>query len=130
MEYVKKCFWLYFSFKGRANRKEFWSFMFFVFTVSLGLVFLEMLISPDTVFFSALGGAPLAVWYIFCFFPILSVSVRRLHDIDLSAWWMLLALLPVFHVILILFYLLPGSNRANNYGEQPLKDYRFALNQI
>ena len=130
MEYVKKCFWLYFSCKGRANRREFWSFMFFVFIVALGLVFLEMLISPDTVFFSTLGGAPLAVWYLFCFFPMVSVSIRRLHDIDFSAWWLLLVLFPPLNLILILFYLLPGSNRVNNYGKEPVKKYNFALNQI
>ena len=102
--------------------------MFFVFIIALGLVFLQILISPDSVFFNALGGAPLALWIIFCFFPMLSVSARRLHDIDFSAWWLLLALVPVFHLILLLFYLLPGSNRVNSYGKEPAKDYHFALN--
>ena len=130
MEYVKKCFWLYLSFKGRANRREFWSFIFFVFIVALGILFLEMLVAPDTIFPNALGGAPLAFWYILCFCPVLSVSVRRLHDIDFSAWWVLLTLVPVFHIILLLFYLLPGSNRINSYGKEPPENYHFALNQI
>ena len=119
MRYVKKCFGMYFCFSGRANRREFWSFTFFVFTVALGIVFAEVLLTPDIALFSPLGSTPLALWSVLCFFPMLSVSARRLHDIDFSAWWLLLILFPPFHIILILFYLLPGSNRINSYGEEP-----------
>ena len=118
MEYVKKCFRLYFSFSGRANRRDFWSFTFFVFIIAFGIAFTEILIAPDTIF-NLTGIAPLSFWFILCFLPMLSVSARRLHDIDFSAWWLLLALFPPLHIILLLFYLLPGSNRVNNYGEEP-----------
>lgn len=118
MGYVKKCFRLYFCFSGRASRREFWSFTFFVFIISFGIVFTEILIAPNTIF-NLTGIAPLSVWFIICFMPMLSVSARRLHDIDFSAWWLLLVLFPPFHIILLLFYLLPGSNRINTYGEEP-----------
>ena len=119
MGYVKKCFSLYFSFAGRASRKEFWSFVFFIFLIAIGLGFAEILIAPDIALFSPLGSTPLTLWFILCFMPMLSVSARRLHDIDFSAWWLLLILFPPFHIILILFYLLPGSNRVNTYGQEP-----------
>lgn len=119
MGYVKKCFSLYFSFSGRASRREFWSFTFFVFIIALGISFTEILIAPDIALFSSMGSTPLAFWFILCFMPMLSVSARRLHDIDFSAWWLLLILFPPFHIILLLFYLLPGSNRINSYGEEP-----------
>ena len=118
MGYVKKCFRLYFCFSGRASRREFWSFTFFVFIIALGIAFTEILIAPDTIF-NLTGIAPLSIWSILCFLPMLSVSARRLHDIDFSAWWLLLGLFPPFHIILLLFYLLPGSNRINSYGEEP-----------
>ena len=119
MGYVKKCFKLYFCFSGRASRREFWSFTFFVFIIALGISFTEILIAPDIALFSPMGSTPLAFWFILCFMPMLSVSARRLHDIDFSAWWLLLILFPPFHIILLLFYLLPGSNRINSYGEEP-----------
>jgi len=118
MNYVKKCFRLYFCFSGRASRREFWSFTFFVFIIAFGITFTEILIAPNTIF-NLTGIAPLSVWFIICFMPMLSVSARRLHDIDFSAWWLLLVLFPPFHIILLLFYLLPGSNRINTYGEEP-----------
>ena len=127
MEYVKKCFWRYCSFSGRANRKEFWSFIFFVFTIALGLIFVQILFAPNSMFENISGFASLSLWFIFCFLPLLSVSVRRLHDIDFSGWWILMALFPPLHIVLLLFFLLPGSNRINSYGKEPPKNYIFAV---
>lgn len=47
------------------------------------------------------------------FFPCLAVTVRRLHDMGLSAWWALLAMLPVVYIV---FALVPGTPGENKYG--------------
>ena len=119
MKYVKKCFWKYFSFSGRANRCEFWSFTSFVLMIAMGLIFLQILLSPEAILENINNFLSVSLWFIFCFFPLLSVGVRRLHDIDFSGWWMLLSLFPPLHIVLLLFFLLPGSNRINSYGEEP-----------
>ena len=50
---------------------------------------------------------------------IFSVSVRRLHDIELSAWWMLLFVIPLAGLIFGLFLgLKPGDRYNNRYGEK------------
>lgn len=76
-----------FVFKGRARRKEYWSWMLFV--VLLAVV---MSLILGTVMISSLESAlwAMALLYIFAlviFFPSLSVTFRRLHDIGRSGWW-------------------------------------------
>lgn len=46
----------------------------------------------------------------------LSVSVRRLHDINKSGWNMLWFLLPLIGVIILLIYWLKESTSDNQYG--------------
>lgn len=76
-----------FVFKGRARRKEFWSWSLFVALVAfvLAIVFCVVtVLSPDSVWWM------MALLYLFAlvvFFPSLSVTFRRLHDVGRSGWW-------------------------------------------
>ena len=48
--------------------------------------------------------------------PSLSVSVRRLHDIDKSGWWLLITLTGV-GILLIIYWACLGSDEyENRYG--------------
>src|SRR5215204_5898732 len=52
--------------------------------------------------------------------PTLAVTVRRLHDIDRSGWWILIGLVPLIGVIVLLvFALLDGTPGDNRYGPNP-----------
>ncbi len=44
------------------------------------------------------------------------MSIRRLHDFDLSGWWSLLALIPVVPLALVF---IPGKKEANRFGPVP-----------
>jgi len=47
-------------------------------------------------------------------------SAKRLHDIGYSAWFLLLYLIPIVHVLLVLALLLaPGNRESNKYGDPP-----------
>ncbi|SDQ27061.1 DUF805 domain-containing protein [Microbacterium sp. cf332] len=46
-----------------------------------------------------------AVWVMVTFIPGFTVAVRRLHDSNLSGWWVLLNLLPIGGLILLLMAL-------------------------
>ncbi len=64
-----------FDFKSRATRSEFWWVMLF-------FVLLNVILSP----FTMLGN----IASLLLFIPILSLEVRRLHDINMSGWWVAL----------------------------------------
>ena len=51
--------------------------------------------------------------------PSLAVSVRRLHDIGRSGWWLLIGLVPVASLILIFWYLSDSKAEENKYGPNP-----------
>jgi len=54
--------------------------------------------SPVAAFFLLLAG----LWLIVTVIPGFSVAVRRLHDSNLSAWWVLLVLVPIGSFVVLL----------------------------
>ena len=56
------------------------------------------------------------IFYILTFVPGISVSARRLHDVNKSGWWMLIALTGVGIIPLIYWYCKKGEDKANKYG--------------
>jgi uncharacterized membrane protein YhaH (DUF805 family) len=67
--------------------------------------------------------------------PVIAIYAKRLHDLNLSAWWLLLLPAVTFvaglsefnrlHVVayfllLLVLGFLPGSNGPNRFGEDPL----------
>ncbi|HWI78037.1 MAG TPA: DUF805 domain-containing protein [Ramlibacter sp.] len=103
---VKTCFRKYADFSGRAARPEFWWFVLFQILVSAALgIFSQRL--------QGLGNLVMLL-------PGLAVGARRLHDIDKSAWLLLLWLIPVLGWILLIYWAAqPGNAGANKYGEPP-----------
>lgn len=51
---------------------------------------------------------------------LITLCIRRLHDMNLSGWLVLLAFLPGIGEILALFlYFWPGTKGKNRFGDQP-----------
>ena len=48
--------------------------------------------------------------------PSLAVSVRRLHDIDRTGWWVLIAVTAIGMLVLIYWACLPGTSDRNRFG--------------
>ena len=45
------------------------------------------------------------------------MSVRRLHDIDRTGWWLLIVLVPIIGLLVLLwFYVQRGTPGANRFG--------------
>ena len=78
LEAVRTClFRKYLDFRGRAPRAEYWWFQVFVYVA---------VAAPNLFDSTALAHAVIGVTVV----PRLAVTVRRLHDTDRSAWWLLL----------------------------------------
>lgn len=101
-----------FDFKGRAERHEYWTFTVFaiVLQVIAGLIagFMHAVgsVIPTADIIGVLGGG----LSLFLFIPSLSVTCRRLHDTNRSAWWVLLGLpIMVINFVHVLAGLRPGQ---------------------
>ena len=107
------------TFSGRASRREFWCFT--VFYLWLWLVGFAFLFSVPLLALAFLLMGFSAV------LPLVAVTVRRLHDVNRSALWLLLALVPfVGSYAVSIFLLLPGSGGPNAYGPEPQDDLAVA----
>jgi uncharacterized membrane protein YhaH (DUF805 family) len=108
LEALKK----YAVFGGRSRRMEYWYFVLFNIIVSIVLGAIDALLGTLGLL-SGLYGLAILI-------PSLAVTVRRLHDIDRSGWWILIALVPLIGtIVLLVFALLEGTPGTNRYGLNP-----------
>ncbi len=105
-ESIRICLTKYADFQGRASRPEYWWFFLFVLLVQLA----------GSTISSSLGGL-LALALLL---PSLAAGARRLHDVGRSGWWLLLCLIPLVGALILLYWFVqPGTRGANAYGEMP-----------
>lgn len=79
----------YAQFSGRSSRAEYWWFTLVSTAAGFAFDAIDRAIGSG---FAILG----LIFTVGLFVPSLSVTVRRLHDIGMSGWWMLAALAPAF----------------------------------
>ena len=69
----------------------------------------------------ALLGTPLSLLVLALFPAMLCVSIRRMHDIGKSGWWLLIGLIPLIGGLILLYWFIfdGGQPHANDYGSVP-----------
>jgi len=120
---------LLFSFEGRLNRAKWWLInigMSVVYGIVVGAIVGDAAMSsnPEAALSSVgtIGGLVLLVLGIAMFWMGLAVAAKRWHDRGKSAWWILIALVPVIGGLwyLIECGFLRGTAGANRFGADPL----------
>lgn len=126
-EAVKSVFSKYATFQGRASRSEYWYFYLFNILLEIGLLIvgfiLGAILGDSAGAFAGMGFAYvlLCIYGLIILIPNISVFVRRMHDIGRSGWWYWIAFVPIVGAIVLLVFLLTGSDRGDNqYGPDPL----------
>ena len=105
----------YVDFEGRSARSEYWWWTLFVFIAN---IFVGIL---DTAIFQSESGILGIIVSLAFLLPGLAVSIRRLHDVDRSGWWLLIILVPILGAILLLvWYCTKGTEGSNRFGTDPL----------
>lgn len=94
---------------GRAARGEFWSFILPFWAVAAAVPILDGFLGTCSVLL--LLGMQI---------PAVTVSVRRLHDLDWSGWWVLLFVVPLGNLALLVLFCLRGTRGRNRFGSDPL----------
>jgi uncharacterized membrane protein YhaH (DUF805 family) len=118
MKYYVDVMKKYAVFNGRARRKEYWMFVLF------NLIFLIVAMILDNILGTKISGLPYGL--IYCLYavaiivPALAVSIRRLHDIGKSGWYIFVNLIPLAGFIWYLVLLCSSGNTGENkYGPDP-----------
>jgi uncharacterized membrane protein YhaH (DUF805 family) len=114
----------YAEFSGRSTRLEYWSF------AVAQWIALFVVILFATAIGETLGAVVTALVVLALVVPNIAVTVRRLHDADLSAWLLAVLAVPLaiggaFAVlawlVLLVLTLLPGTAGANKHGAPSLR---------
>ncbi|WP_417559547.1 DUF805 domain-containing protein [Marinomonas sp.] len=101
----------YAQFSGRAPLEAFWMFFLVNCLISLVFVVLES-------FFQAIWKIE-TLYSVLVFLPMLSLTVRRLHDTNRSAWWLLVVLLPAVGMVVLLVLLALPSEPDSDFSNYP-----------
>lgn len=123
MNYYFKLIKHYADFKGRAGRKEYWMFMLF------NILFFKLTILMDFLLGTSIdklsfGGLFFLAYSLFIFIPGLAFTVRRLHDVGKSGWFLLIGFIPVIGTIWVLKLIISDSEQVENtYGLNPKLQY-------
>lgn len=114
------------DFAGRSSRREFWMFTLVIVIASFVFGFVdaflfggfeplsegETLVMPLVSFSNAFS--------LITLIPSISVSVRRLHDINRTGWWLLIGLTLIGLVLIIYWACVRSDEGDNQYGASPL----------
>ena len=115
----------YVQFRGRATRKEYWSFVLFNWFALMLAALVGLLIDYAIGNLSSESSqhAPIAMLVMLMlmfaglWLPHLAAMVRRLHDAGLSGWLVLISLFPYLGgIVVLVLLLLPGEAADNTHG--------------
>ncbi len=116
VESTKLFFTNYFNASGRTSRRHFW-------LAILGIFLIEFAIGVVGGFVCGFAGVDQdtsimieGVLSLLIFIPVITIQIRRLHDINKSGWWLLLDLIGIGAIILFVFFCLPSVDSGNKYG--------------
>jgi len=117
----------YFAFDGRTARREFWYYVLAYVVIYIVVSFIEGIFwggaayVPHYGYYYYFNPRPLTgLLTLALLLPSLGIAARRLHDIDRSAWWLLIGLIPVIGwLVLLYWYVQPGTTGTNQFGEIP-----------
>lgn len=107
---IWSCFSNYVTFSGQATRSEYWYWCLFVIIGGICALIVDSL---------TIGGMvtqPINfIFTLVTFLPGLAVSVRRLHDVNKSGWWLLIMFTGIGALLLLYWMLLPSREKKNNF---------------
>lgn len=112
---IRTCYKKSFSIKGCASRSEYWWFWLYQMLMYIVIALLgAALTSGDGD--SASAVVAIAIIFVLINFPAnFCVTIRRLHDQDLSGWTMFLVLIPYIGSLILFIIMMTGSDPNSRF---------------
>jgi uncharacterized membrane protein YhaH (DUF805 family) len=127
----------YADFRGRSRRLEYLLFVISFYVLLFASMFaghlLLALVGQPLAPMSAPGEGggvqalrfvPMMLFLLAAAAPAIALSVRRLHDLGISGWWLMIAFVPLigqilFWLLTFIIVLIPAPRGENQYGFDP-----------
>ena len=118
MKYFFLAFKKWNDINGRANLREFWYFVLF------SIIFSFLISFFDVILLGVLGkeitdnslGILGIIYSILIFIPNITITVRRLHDVNKSGWNLLWYITIIGGLFILILNVLKGTAGDNKYG--------------
>ena len=111
----------YANWDGRASRSEYWWFNLFNLIINIVTDVIDSSLGMGMIAYGVGYAGFIALLSLLL--PSISDSVRRLHDLGKSGWWLLIAIIPIVNFIgifvILVFTLMEGEKQPNQYGNVP-----------
>jgi uncharacterized membrane protein YhaH (DUF805 family) len=102
----------YVDFQGRARRTVFWYYVLAYFVIYVVLAIIDSILG--------ISGVLAGLFSLALLLPGLGLYFRRIHDINRSAWWLLIGFIPIVGIIVLIYWFAqPGTVGPNEYGADP-----------
>ena len=101
---MERYFTNYVNFSGRSPRSDYWWPILLALVIGLVSIAIKLDILNTA-------------WSIATLIPSLAVSFRRLHDMNKSAWWLLISFTIIGGFVLLYWFIQRGDDQANKYGQ-------------
>ena len=117
---------LLFSFEARVGRGPYWMFLvvtLVVFGVLAAISMIAMMNAQDPSSAGGILSVPMTIAMLAFIWPALAIQAKRWHDVDKSAWWILIGLVPVVGELIALVFngFIAGTPGANRFDSAPVK---------
>ena len=109
---IKFGFQRYFDFSGRSTRAEYWWWLLFIAIAGTILRIVDMI--AGTMIAGTIGIIS-SLFSLVTIIPNLALWFRRLHDINRSAWWLLLGVVPFGGIVIFVWMCKRGDEGENKY---------------
>jgi len=120
---VSTCFQKYITFQGRAPRSEYWYFTLFGAILATVAKIIEITADLPPLDPNSKNSLLVVLTIVLIFPAMISVTVRRLHDLNRSGWWLWLHVIPILGLIVLLsWYCQEGTDGDNRFGSDPLHE--------
>ena len=107
----------YANFSDRAARSEYWYWVLFAALSYQAASIIDRVAFLDNAFVQQWGFGPFYVLIVLgLLLPGIAVTVRRLHDLDRTGWWILLWFTIIGGFVLLYWFCLKGTVGANRFG--------------
>ena len=112
----------YVGFTGRARRSEYWYFVLINFFNSVLTSYMD--VTFGTFDEETRLGLFNTTYALLVLIPNIAVSIRRMHDVGKSGWYMLI---PIYNIVL---FATPGIVGENEYGSDPKDENIDAIKEL
>lgn len=111
MDSYYKMWQKYAMFSGRTSRKDYWLAILVNAIIEAIIEFIGVIANSEFISFLCI------LYFIAIIIPLISMGVRRMHDINRNGCWILISLIPVIGTVwFLVLTIFDGNKNENEYG--------------